>query len=153
MRNDFNCSEYLHHIHGVTHSPAPHFDLNEEHALQETVIQLIREKKIVSAHDLSEGGLFVTLVESCMQRNLGFEITTDKDIRKDAFLFGEAQSRVVVSVPANETEAFEAAVTGKKYSRLGTVKGNGHLYIDGADWGSIKGWKQTYDEAIEKLMS
>ncbi len=152
MRNDINCSEYLHHIQGVTYSPAPHFDLEEEYDLQETVIKLIREKKIQSAHDISEGGLFVTLVESCMQRNMGFEIATDATIRKDAFLFGEAQSRVVVSVSASQASDFEAASGNQKFSKIGTVKGDGHLRIDGSDWGHIKGWKQAYDEAIEKLM-
>ncbi|HTN47758.1 MAG TPA: phosphoribosylformylglycinamidine synthase subunit PurL [Flavipsychrobacter sp.] len=153
MRNDINCSEYLHHIQGVTHSPAPHFDLDEEYDLQETVIKLIREKNIVSAHDISEGGLFVTLVESCMQRNMGFEITTSDLVRKDAFLFGEAQSRVVVSVPVSLAVEFESSLNSQKFSRLGTVKGDGHIRIDGADWGNIKGWKQAYDEAIEKLMN
>jgi phosphoribosylformylglycinamidine synthase II len=153
MRNDINCSEYLHHIQGVTHSPAPHFDLDEEYDLQETVIKLIREKNIVSAHDISEGGLFVTLVESCMQRNMGFEITTSDHIRKDAFLFGEAQSRVVVSVPVSLAVEFESSLNSQRFSRLGTVKGDGHIRVDGADWGNIKGWKQAYDEAIEKLMS
>ncbi len=153
MKNDFNCSEYLHHIQGVTFSPAPHFDLDEEYDLQETVIKLIREKKIQSAHDISEGGLFVTLVENCMQRNMGFEISTDNNIRKDAFLFGEGQSRVVVSVASSLINDFEAALGNQKFSKLGMVKGDGHLRIDGADWGNISSWKQAYDEAIEKLMS
>lgn len=153
MKNDFNCSEYLHHIQRVTFSPAPHFDLDEEYDLQETVIKLIREKKIQSAHDISEGGLFVTLVENCMQRNMGFEISTDNNIRKDAFLFGEGQSRVVVSVASSLINDFEAALGNQKFSKLGMVKGDGHLRIDGADWGNISSWKQAYDEAIEKLMS
>jgi len=152
MKNDINCSEYLHHIQGATYSPAPHFDLDEEYDLQETVIKLIRDKKIVSAHDISEGGLFITLVESCMQRNMGFEVSTDAAIRKDAFLFGEGQSRVVVSVASSQTKDFEAALGSQKFSKLGMVKGNGHLRIDGTDWGNISGWKQAYDEAIGKLM-
>ena len=153
QREDFNCSEYLHHICGVTHSPAPHFDLEEEYQLQESIIKLIREKLIVSAHDISEGGLFVTLVESGMQQNMGFEITTDGGMRKDAWLFGEGQSRVVVSVRPEQHQEFEAALGAQKFTRLGTVKGNGHLFIDSADWGNIKDWKKAYDEAIEKLLN
>src|SRR6202012_3109415 len=57
-RNDINCSEYLHHICGVTHSPVPHFDLDEEYTLQQTILKLISEKVINSAHDISEGGVF-----------------------------------------------------------------------------------------------
>src|SRR5690606_2810018 len=104
QREDINCSEYLHHIVGVTMSPAPHFDMEEEYQLQETIIKLCKEKAIQSAHDLSEGGLFVALVESCMQRNLGFEITTGDNMRKDAYLFGEAHSRAIVSVSAAQQD-------------------------------------------------
>ena len=145
--------EYLHNICGVTHSPAPHFDMNEEYQLQETLLKLIRDKKILSAHDVSEGGLFVTLIESAMNKNMGFEINTDSNIRKDAFLFGEAQSRVVVTVSAASAAAFEAAAGSHPFSKLGTVKANGHVNIDGTDWGNIKDWKDAYDTAIEKLLN
>jgi phosphoribosylformylglycinamidine synthase subunit PurL len=152
-RNDINCSEYLHQIHGVTHSPAPHFELQEEVDLQELVLKLVRDKVVQSAHDTAEGGLFVSLIESGMYKNTGFNITTHSGIRKDAYLFGEAQSRVVVSVRPEQQQAFEAALNGHPYSKLGTVTGNGHIYIDGADWGNIKDWKEAYDTAIEKLMN
>jgi phosphoribosylformylglycinamidine (FGAM) synthase-like enzyme len=66
--------------------------------MHQVVKQLIKHKVIQSAHDVSDGGLYITLVESAMPNGLGFEIETDDAIRKDAFLFGEAQGRVVVSV-------------------------------------------------------
>ncbi len=153
QREDINCSEYLHHIQGVTYSPVPHFDMEEEYLLQETIIRLNKERKLISAHDISEGGLFVTLVESCMHSNLGFEINTDSGMRKDAWLFGESQSRVVVSVPAANADAFEASLGQQAFSKLGTVKGDGHLRIDGSDWGHIRDWKKAYDTAIEKLLN
>ena len=152
-RNDINCSEYLHKLCNVSMSPAPHFDLEEEAGVQDTVLKLIRNKQILSAHDTAEGGLFVTLIESAMKQNMGFEISTDSGIRKDAYLFGEAQSRVVVSVGAADAAAFEAVMEGKAYSKLGTVKADGHIYIDGADWGNIKDWKEAYDTAIENLLN
>jgi phosphoribosylformylglycinamidine synthase subunit PurL len=152
-RNDINCSEYLHHICGVDMSPAPHFELEEEAGVQDTVLKLARGKQILSAHDTAEGGLFVTLIESAMKQNMGFEISTDSSIRKDAYLFGEAQSRVVVSVSAANASAFEAAMEGKAFSKLGTVKAGGQIYIDGADWGNIKDWKEAYDTAIENLLN
>ncbi len=151
--NDINCSEYLHHICGVTHSPAPRFDLEEEFTLQEKLLTIVREKLVNSAHDISEGGLFVTLVESAMTRNMGFSIDTDKDLRKDAFLFGEGQSRVVVSVSADKQQAFEAALQGHTFGKIGTVTGEGHITIDGSQWGNIKDWKEAYDTAIEKLLN
>jgi phosphoribosylformylglycinamidine synthase len=152
-RNDINCSEYLHQICGVSHSPAPHFDLDEEFELQELVLKLVRNKNIKSAHDTAEGGLFVTLIEKAMKNNMGFSIETDTNIRKDAFLFGEAQSRVVVTVGRDQQQAFEALMAGKKYSKLGTVKAGGRIYIDEQDWGNIKDWKEAYDTAIENLLN
>jgi phosphoribosylformylglycinamidine synthase len=153
QRNDIGCSEYVHHICGETHTPAPHFDMEEEYKVQETIMKLIREKLIVSAHDTSEGGLFVTLVESSMHGNMGFEVATDNSMRKDAYLFGEAQSRVVVSVRREQQQAFVTALGGQPFTKLGVVKGNGHLYVDTSDWGHIKDWKKAYDTAIEKLLA
>src|SRR6476660_4267072 len=84
-KNDLGCSEYLHQIVGVERSPAPYFDLNTEYNLQQTVLKLINEGLIASAHDVSEGGLFVTLCESGFTNELGFDIQTNKNFRKDAF--------------------------------------------------------------------
>jgi phosphoribosylformylglycinamidine synthase subunit PurL len=153
-RNDINSSEYLHKIQGVTHSPAPHFDLEEEFALQQTVSKLISSKLINAAHDVSEGGLFITLVESAFNRNKGFDITTNAALRKDAFLFGEAQSRVVVTVAAGGVEAFEKMLSnaGAAFEKLGTVSA-GDITIDGENWGSSTNWKEKYDNAIGALLA
>ena len=107
--DDINSSEYLHKIKGVEFSPAPHFDLDEEFALQQRLKELIQKKLIESAHDVSEGGLFVALAESAFKNNLGFDVVAnDYRIRKDAYWFGESQSRVVVSVKIlNEDEVQE----------------------------------------------
>ena len=66
--------------------------------LQQTILSLIKLGHIESAHDVSDGGLFTSLIESCLQNNLGFDIETTSDIRKDSFLFGESPSRIIVSV-------------------------------------------------------
>src|SRR5690606_23128733 len=96
--NDIASSEYLLRYLNVKQSPAPYFDLEKEYHLQKVLMQIIEQQMIDSAHDVSDGGLFVTLAESGFFNNLGFDIKTDKNIRKDGFLFGESQSRVVVSV-------------------------------------------------------
>jgi phosphoribosylformylglycinamidine synthase II len=152
-RNDINCSEYLHQVCGVTHSPAPHFDMEEEYKLQDILLKIVRNKTVNSAHDVSEGGLFTTLLESGLNKNMGFDITTDSSIRKDAFLFGEAQSRVVVTVSPAKQKEFESALGGFPFSKLGTVKADGHIKIDGSAWGPVKDWKEAYNTAIEKLLS
>ncbi|MFZ4057605.1 MAG: phosphoribosylformylglycinamidine synthase subunit PurL [Ferruginibacter sp.] len=153
-RNDIGSSEYVHKILNIEYSTAPHFDLEEEFTLQQNTSLIIKEKHIQSAHDISEGGLWVTLTESCFNRNLGYAITTNKAIRKDAFLFGEAQSRIVVSVASEKIEAFEARLNGLNviHEKLGTVT-LGNIEIDGASWGNIDYWKNQYDNAIGNLLA
>jgi phosphoribosylformylglycinamidine synthase subunit PurL len=152
-RNDINSSEYLHKIHGVEFSPAPYFDLEEEWALHQTIAGLIKNKIIQSAHDISDGGLFVTLLESCFHRELGVAVVTaNNTFRKDAYWFGEAQSRVVVSVQEGKLAAFKKLMGQSAYEELGRVT-NGSIQIDGADWGTVRSWKEKYDTAIENLLA
>ncbi len=149
---DLASSEYLHKIVGVEYSPAPAFDLEEEFNLQQTLTQLIEGGAVASVHDISEGGLFVTLCESGFTNHMGFDIQTDGAIRKDAYLFGEAQSRVVVSVSAVHAEAFEKSIQGVPFRKIGVVTQSA-VTIDGESWGSIDKWKELYDTAIEKQLS
>ncbi len=147
-------SEYLYHVHGVTLSPAPHFELEEEYALQQTVARLINQKLITSAHDVSEGGLFVTLCESAFVNGLGFTIKSNSNVRKDAFLFGEGQSRVVVSVATDTVTAFEAELANGvvPFEKIGTVSAQ-DINIDNENWSNIANWKATYDTAVEKYLT
>lgn len=152
--NDISSSEYLRHVHGVKDSPAPHFDLEKEFALQQTIMRLIEGSVIVSAHDVSEGGLFVTLCESAFVNDLGFDIHTDGKIRKDAFLFGEAQSRVVVTVKGDDVSVgqFKKIAGALPCTQLGVVT-NGSILIDGEEWDHIAGWKDLYDTSIGSQLS
>jgi len=104
--NDINSSEYLFSFHGVKNSPAPVFHLEEEFHLQQCMKALIRNNYISSAHDVSDGGLFVTLCEMGLPNSLGFDIVTDSEIRRDAFLFGESQSRIAVTVVEDYEDEF-----------------------------------------------
>jgi len=151
-RDDINGSEYLFKLKGVTLSPAPHFNLEEEFALQQKVTELIRSKAIHSAHDISEGGMFITLLESAMVRNLGFDINPECGVRPDACLFGEAQSRVIVSVAPEKAEAFEQLLNGFPALKLGTVT-EGNIRVFTRDWGGVSGWKTKYDTAIEQELT
>ncbi len=149
--NDIASSEYLVHYHGVEKSPPPYFDLEEEVRMQQVVKDLIRYSLVRSAHDVSEGGLFIALFESGMYHGLGFDITTDAEIRKDAFLFGEAQGRVVVSVSeTRETEFIDFMVkSGVPFFALGHVT-RGEIRIDDISYGFICDLKKIYDSAIGK---
>jgi phosphoribosylformylglycinamidine synthase II len=151
--DDINSSEYLQKIRNVEFSPAPRFDLEEELQIQQLVSELIRQKLIESAHDTSEGGLFVALLESCFNRELGVDVVAaDYNLRKDAYWFGESQSRIVVSVKATRLEAFKKAVSGYPHEELGNVT-TGSIEVDGLDWGHINDWKEKYDTAIENLLA
>ncbi|MEZ5034949.1 MAG: phosphoribosylformylglycinamidine synthase subunit PurL [Chitinophagaceae bacterium] len=152
ITDDINASQYLAKICAVDFSPAPYFDLEKEFLLQQKLSSFIDNKLIQSAHDVSEGGLFLTLCESGFHQNLGFAIKTQKEIRKDAFLFGEGQSRVVVSVSPENVQAFEKNATGISLLKLGTVT-EGTINIDNEDWGLMQSWYQKYDTAIEKYLS
>lgn len=150
--SDIHSSQYLAKIHAVEYSPAPYFELEEEWALQQKIAALIKKKLIQSAHDVSEGGLFVTLCESGFPRELGFHIKTNTSIRKDACLFGEGQSRVVVSVKPDSIHAFEQAVGNFPFERIGFVTRD-EIQVDDEFWGSIHSWKQKYETSIENFLS
>ena len=153
-RNDINSSEYLHKIHGVEFSPAPYFNLDEEYNLQRAVEKLISNKLIQSAHDISEGGLFTTLTECGFNHCLGFTIKTNTAFRKDAFLFGEAQSRVIVSVAADKIIEVESTLKNLNipFEKLGEVS-SGAIEIDQEIWGDINLWKNKYDNSIAALLA
>ena len=149
-RNDISSSQYLAQIHAVDKSPVPFFSLEEEYANQEQLKMLIRKNLIESAHDVSEGGIFVALMEMAMAGNLGFDITTDAAIRRDAYLFGESQSRVMVSVSqAVEDEFIDLMMlNGVEFDLVGHVT-KGSIRIDDADWGHVGDYREIYDNAIE----
>lgn len=150
-KNDVNSSEYLYSYRGIKASGHPAFDLAEEKSLQDAVSKLISSKLIASAHDVSDGGLFITLAESAMPGQFGFAINTDAAFRKDAFLFGEAQSRVLVSVKADKLAEFEKALQtdGVQYSALGTVTSDPNYVIDSEVIVAAKSAKEVYDNTLE----
>ena len=151
--NDIASSEYVYSYKGNKATPAPHFDLVTEQKLQKAITSLIENKLIESAHDVSDGGLLVTLAESAFPRGLGFSVNSDASIRQDAFWFGEAQSRVVVSVDASKKAAFESALQaqGVKFSVLGSVQGT-DIIADGAKLSSVAAAYQSFDTALETAL-
>jgi phosphoribosylformylglycinamidine synthase len=152
-KEDIASSEYLYSYHKVKNSPAPAFDLDEEFEVQKAVKELITKKIIQSAHDCADGGLFITLLESAMPNGLGFDISCDESIRKDAFLFGEAQSRVVVSVKKSDEDKFIDLMmeSNAEFTYLGDVTGK-EIMIDEESYGTVAEAKATFDSALGELM-
>ena len=152
--NDISCSEYLHKIMGVEYSPAPYFNLDEEFYVQQIIKEGIQKKLFQSAHDVSEGGLITTLLESAMNRNLGFEVSQqNKSIRSDAYWFGEGQSRIVVSLKPSLEKDFHILMNQNNISieKLGAVSAK-NILVNAENWGTIEDWKNKYDNAIENIL-
>jgi len=152
--NDISSSEYLSVFHNVHESAAPKFDLEYEMKLQGIVSKLIGQKLVNSAHDVSLGGLFVAMVECALPGGLGFDVTSPAEIRGDAFLFGESQSRVVVSVTAEQETRFLDYMmeTGIHFSALGHVTKE-ELRVDDVSFGFISDYARDFENALEQLLS
>jgi len=151
-KNDISSSEYLYSFHKIKNTPAPYFNLEEEYKLQNVISSLINSKLINSAHDVSDGGLFMNLLESAMVNNLGFEISSDSSIRKDAFLFGETQSRVVITVSNNSHIEEELKKLNMSFTKLGVVKGSA-VVVDNTNYGLISEYKHSFDTSIETILN
>jgi phosphoribosylformylglycinamidine synthase II len=152
--DDINSSQYLVNIHGVEKSTTPHFDLEEEYVNQKQLQMLIRKGAINSAHDVSEGGLFVALLEKGMASGLGFDITLPAEFRKDAMLFGESQSRIVVTVSEDDKDAFIdlMMLNGCDFDLLGHVT-KGSIRVDDEDWGTVTEYQDIYDNALSDILT
>jgi len=150
---DIASSEYLATYHGVKASPAPYFDLEKEYSLHQAVNGLINNNLINAAHDVSDGGLFVSLVEMSIPRDLGFDIVTDSEVREDAFLFGEGQGRVVVSVNENQEEDFLEFMmeSGVNFTLLGHVT-KGKMMVDDEHFGFVSEAKDLFNNALGKIL-
>ena len=149
--DDISSSEYLVSYHGVQESPAPYFNLEEEFAMQEVLKGLIQDDLINAAHDVSDGGLFVTITEMAIPGELGFDIVTDSEVREDAFLFGEGQGRVIVTVNEDQEDEFLEQMMGVNvsYTLLGHVT-KGKMMIDEEHYGFITEAKTLFNQALAK---
>ncbi len=159
-KNELGGSEYLNIIHGVRSGKAPEIDFELEKAVQQTCLKAVRKKLLSSAHDCSEGGLAVAVAESCFHpsgRVLGVEISLEDSLSDKALLFGESQSRIIVSVPAeNVSEFMELAVAEKAPALvIGKVSGkkilisNGdRILLDSFSEDLRKLWENGFEEAL-----
>jgi len=99
-KEELGASEYLHAIYNETRGPVPELDLQFEKRLQQAVLAAIRSGWVKSAHDVSDGGLAVALTEGCISNRedeIGATIKLDDKLRPDCLLFGETQSRIIIS--------------------------------------------------------
>ncbi|WEV61308.1 phosphoribosylformylglycinamidine synthase subunit PurL [Streptococcaceae bacterium ESL0729] len=148
---DFNGSEIQKMQLGRIEGKLMDFDLAHEKAMQDLVLSAIKEGLLASAHDLSEGGLAVGLVESAFKNGLGLDVEVNMPARD---LFSESQSRFVLSIKEENKARFEALV-GDKASYLGRVTDSGQINIKACDDTvalASKTAKNLWEEAIPCLM-
>lgn len=149
-RNDIAGSEYLTTIHKVKDTGTPYFNLQEEQQINKIIEELVSKRIINSAHSVERGGLFFALLESSMPLGLGFDVTSPAEIRMDAFLFGESQGRVLVSVDRENEDKFVDLMMDSKvaFSALGHVT-KSECRIDDISYGFIDEFKEKYKKVEE----
>lgn len=146
-------SEYLELVHDLVRGK-PYLDLHRERQVQRCCLEAIRRGLISSAHDCSDGGLAVALAECCIIGGIGLK---GNDWgwrgRTDAALFGEAQSRIVVSTPAGKAVGLQnlAARYQVPLSRIGIVGGDRFIiegYIDLSLDSIEAAWRGGLEQAL-----
>jgi len=152
-KEELGGSEYLKTIHGLKKGKCPTMDLKLEKSVQKTALEAINKGLVRSAHDCSEGGLAVALAESCMCKKLGAKIDLAGKLRADALLFGETQSRIILSAsPKNVKKILQIAKKNKTPAAvIGEVGGN-KLVINQLINISVSDLYQAWHNAIENYL-
>ncbi|MEX0723179.1 MAG: phosphoribosylformylglycinamidine synthase subunit PurL [Gracilimonas sp.] len=154
-RKGLGGSEYLKTVHGLTTGDAPEIDLDFEVKLQEALLAAIKVGLITAAHDISDGGLATTLTEMAIFGKKGAELSVDTlSGSSHEILFSEAQSGVVITIPAPELQTvkhhFEEA--GVPMYELGVVKGD-KLEIKDLISVDVSETEEIYETVIPKAMA
>jgi phosphoribosylformylglycinamidine synthase subunit PurL len=159
-KEEIGGTEFLRVVHGLQKGLPPDIDLDTEKALQDALLGAIGARVVMSAHDCSDGGLAVALAECCFKgeaQPVGCEITVEGNIRKDALLFGESQSRIIIS--AKPEDAAKIAEIMSRYdvpckvigkvggSRLVIKSGNEEVINQ-----PVARLKEIWREAIPKML-
>ena len=146
-------SEYLELIHGQVKG-RPYIDLDLEKRVQSCCLKLIKQGAINSAHDCADGGLAITLAECCLGGKLGFKGEKwEFGRRVDAALFGEVQSRIIVSVSPEKVKQLETMASANRMpvTRLGTVGGR-RFTIEGYIDLTLEQIEPVWRDSLEKML-
>ena len=146
-------SQYLIFYHGIRLSPPPFFDFRIEDRLHQLIQALWKLPGIQSLHDISEGGLWSALLEAAIPLQKGFHIQWEPTIRPDAFLFGEGQSRILVSIQPEAASQLEATCNRYQipFIHLGTVT-SGDIRVQNQNWETIQYWTQLYQSGLKPYL-
>ena len=154
---EFGGSEYLKIIYDRVEGKPPRLDLHLAKSVNKLCLELIQQKLLTSAHDCSEGGLAIALAESCMSHPLnpkGATLGLDSTVRNDALLFGESQSRILISLSAKNRLAVEEKAKAMEvpFTVIGNVGGDALVVnVNGKEFirEEISSLKQLWLGALE----
>ena len=154
IQNDLSSSTYAKEICQIKFSPAPHFNIDDELQMMHYMYALSENNVLQSAQRISKGGLYIALIKSTLKKNFGIEISTSKDIRKDAFLFGESQGRILISVQKENEKNFKTFCIEKNipFLKIGSINSTKNICIDDTSYGNIEEMKTKYKNAFRKKM-
>ncbi|MDH4222906.1 MAG: AIR synthase related protein, partial [candidate division Zixibacteria bacterium] len=156
-KEELGGSEYLKVIHNLVKGEPPVLDLKYEREIQKTCLQLIKKGVVKSAHDCSEGGLAVALAECCISSgdgsSLGAEIKLNDNLRTDALLFGETQSRIILSLEEDNLAELEKIIKKNNvdFVVLGKVGGKNLKINEWIDL-SVDAIKERFYNAIPAVV-
>ncbi len=156
-REELGGSEYLKVLHGSENGPSPRIDLAEEKRVQELCLEAVDKGWLRSAHDVSDGGLAVCLAESCFHatERTGCTVSLTDDMRAHALLFGESQSRIVVSIESKNVDKLlrladkrkvSATVIGETGGPDIVIRHRGQKLIDLPVAKAFAAWKKAIPE-------
>ncbi len=156
-KDELGGSLFLSIIHGLEAGRPPEINLQLEKLVQNTTLSLIRQGLVTAAHDCSEGGLAVAIAESCIAGGIGADILLTDGIKASSLLFGESQSRIIVTTPKDKVDQVLNVLSEAKvpYKVLGNVGGK-ELNITGSGWKIRLGLdiiEEKYRGAISCMMN
>jgi phosphoribosylformylglycinamidine synthase subunit PurL len=152
-KEEIGGSQYLSIIHDLRKGAPPTLNLKTEKSVQDAVLEIIGQRLASSAHDCSDGGLAIALAECCILGGHGAMITVKDKMRTDALLFGESQSRVVISAARKNQEKVKAICQkhGIPCTAIGEVKGDVLIINDYVN-APVAELKRAYTQAIPKAV-
>ena len=152
----FGGSTYLKEVYNKVEGPLAIFNPQNEVNLQDLCLNLINDKLINSAHDISDGGIAVSIAECVISSpsSLGAKVFIDHKLREDELLFGECPSLLVVSL--SEKNLYDLVLLSKKYNiqtqTIGKVTNDGTLSINDSISISKNKISNAYNCSLKKIM-
>ena len=149
-----SCSAFEEVFYNTASNKPPEIDLNQEQRNGEAILSLIQEKIISSCHDISDGGMIVAICEMIMRDSLGATIDMIDDDTMMGQLFGEDQSRYIITISPQYENIFKGKMKklGIKYELIGRITSS-QLKINDSIIISNGELRDSYEGLIPSIMN